>query len=179
MKRLKKAIQLSEVSFVLFTIKQIYILQPRQRLPLAQETYVTLKKQFSYIVRLVVKCNLLWIDEYVMIDRAVFTWLSNWDWFWFWFWFYYVLWLASVFTLVLVLRQSSENRSINLFQLLPPQSPRGFSALARLYYLATKTAMLRRLTKNKQRSHVFLFVFLVFLSGTFYCWAWLCYAMVF
>ena len=31
---------------------------------------------------------------------------------WFWFWFYYALWLASVFTLVLVLRQSSENRSI-------------------------------------------------------------------
>lgn len=31
--------------------------------------------------------------------------------------------------------------------LLPPQSTRGFSALARLYYLAceTKTAMLRRL----------------------------------
>ena len=34
------------------------------------------------------------------------------DWFWFWFWFYYALWLASVLTLVLVLRQSSENRSI-------------------------------------------------------------------
>ena len=33
------------------------------------------------------------------------------DWFWFCFWFYYALWLASVFTLVLVLRQSSENRS--------------------------------------------------------------------
>ena len=33
------------------------------------------------------------------------------DWFWFWFWFYYALWLASVLTLVLVLRQSSENRS--------------------------------------------------------------------
>ena len=33
------------------------------------------------------------------------------DWFWFWFWFYYALWLASVFTLVLVLRQSGENRS--------------------------------------------------------------------
>ena len=33
------------------------------------------------------------------------------------------------------------------FKLLPPQSPRGLSALARLYYLAcpTKTAMLRRL----------------------------------
>ena len=32
-------------------------------------------------------------------------------------------------------------------KLLPPQSPRGFSALARLYYLTrpTKTAMLRRL----------------------------------
>ena len=29
-----------------------------------------------------------------------------------WFWFYYALWLASVFTLALVLRQSSENRSI-------------------------------------------------------------------
>ena len=36
------------------------------------------------------------------------------------------------------------------FKLLPPQSPRGFSALARLYYLArsTKTAMLRRLVNN-------------------------------
>ena len=34
-----------------------------------------------------------------------------------------------------------------VFKLLPPQSPRGFSALARLYYLArpAKTAMLRRL----------------------------------
>ena len=32
-----------------------------------------------------------------------------------------------------------------VFQLLPPQSPRGFSGLARLYHLATKTAMLRRL----------------------------------
>ena len=31
---------------------------------------------------------------------------------WFWFWFYYALWLGSVFTLVLVLRQSSENRSM-------------------------------------------------------------------
>ena len=43
----------------------------------------------------------------------------NWDWFWFWFsfWFYYALWLASVFTLVLVLRQSSENRSIERFSL--------------------------------------------------------------
>ena len=37
------------------------------------------------------------------------------DWFWFWFWFYYALWLASVFTLVLVLWQSSENRSISAF----------------------------------------------------------------
>ena len=35
--------------------------------------------------------------------------------------------------------------------MLPPQSPRGFSALARLYYLArpTKTAMLRRLREVK------------------------------
>ena len=40
----------------------------------------------------------------------------DWFWFWFWFWFYYALWLASVFTLVLVLRQSSENRSIRYTQ---------------------------------------------------------------
>ena len=40
------------------------------------------------------------------------------DWFWFWFWFYYALWLASVFTLVLVLRQSSENRSIDLIEMM-------------------------------------------------------------
>ena len=37
------------------------------------------------------------------------------------------------------------SREKNKNQLLPPQSPRVFSALARLYYLATKTAMLRRL----------------------------------
>ena len=37
---------------------------------------------------------------------------------WFWFWFYYAIWLASVFTLVLVLRQSSENRSISTFEQL-------------------------------------------------------------
>ena len=37
-----------------------------------------------------------------------------------WFWFYYALWLASVFTLVLVLRQSSENRSIDVQILRPP-----------------------------------------------------------
>ena len=38
-------------------------------------------------------------------------------------------------------------RKIKFFKLLPPQSPRGFSALARLYYLMrlTRTAMLRRL----------------------------------
>ena len=40
------------------------------------------------------------------------------DWFWFWFWFYYALGLAGVFTLVLVLRQSSENRS--MAPCLPP-----------------------------------------------------------
>ena len=39
--------------------------------------------------------------------------------------------------------------------LLQPQSPRGFSALARLYYLArtTTTAMLRRLCVSAFRSH--------------------------
>ena len=46
MKRIKTAIQVSEVSFLLFTIKHLYILQPnRQRLPLALETYGKLKEQ--------------------------------------------------------------------------------------------------------------------------------------
>ena len=43
--------------------------------------------------------------------RAVFTWLSKVIEELVWFWFYYALWLVSVFTLVLVLRQSSENCS--------------------------------------------------------------------
>ena len=45
-------------------------------------------------------------------------------------------------------------------KLLPPQSPRGFSALARLYYLArpTKTAMLRRLAKSSLCSQLFNFL---------------------
>ena len=51
--------------------------------------------------------------------RAVFILTVERDWFWFWFWFYYALWLASVFTLVLVLRQSSENRSIVKYAVLP------------------------------------------------------------
>ena len=46
-------------------------------------------------------------------NRAVFTWLWKVIEELVWFWFYYALWLASVFTLVLVLRQSSENRSNN------------------------------------------------------------------
>ena len=43
--------------------------------------------------------------------------------------------------------RSARERAKPREKLLPPQSPRGFSALARLYYLAlpTKTAMLRRL----------------------------------
>ena len=50
-------------------------------------------------------------------------------------------------------------------KLLLPQSPRGFSALARLYYLArsTKTAMLRRLqfrTKLLEKVFPIMFTFL-------------------
>ena len=45
------------------------------------------------------------------VFRAVLTWLSKVIEELVWFWFYYALWLASVFTLFLVLRQSSENRS--------------------------------------------------------------------
>ena len=47
-------------------------------------------------------------------------------------------------------REARENERRSL-KLLPPQSPRGFSALARLYYLArpTKTAMLRRLENSR------------------------------
>ena len=53
-------------------------------------------------------------------------------------------------------REAAENerrsRDKNKNQLLPPQSPRGFSALARLYCLATKTAMLRILMKFRLRT---------------------------
>ena len=47
------------------------------------------------------------------------------------------------------------SREKNKNKLLPPQSPRGFSALARLYYLArpTKTAMLRRLEQYEKSEH--------------------------
>ena len=42
--------------------------------------------------------------------------------------------------------RTSNEAARKIIQLLLPQSPRGFSVLARLYYLATKTAMLRRLS---------------------------------
>ena len=44
------------------------------------------------------------------------------------------------------------HQAYRFFKLLPPQSPRGFSALARLYYLVrpTKTAMPRRLLNGPQ-----------------------------
>ena len=47
-------------------------------------------------------------------------------------------------------RSARERAAKPLEKLLPPQSPRGFSALARLYCLArpTKTAMLRRLMET-------------------------------
>ena len=48
-------------------------------------------------------------------------------------------------------RENERRRCVK--KLLPPQSPRGFSALARLYYLArpTKTAMLRRLENSRDK----------------------------
>ena len=52
-------------------------------------------------------------------------------------------------------REARENeRQSREKKLLPPQSPRGFCALARLYYLArpTKTAMLRRLALPKKHN---------------------------
>ena len=58
------------------------------------------------------------------------------DWFWFWFWFYYALWLASVFTLVLVLRQSSENRSMTKDALSVASDKEGaYISLAKYNYL--------------------------------------------
>ena len=50
-------------------------------------------------------------------------------------------------------------------KLLPPQSPRGFYALARLYYLArlTKTVMLRRLVMARPRTSRFKKTWEVFL----------------
>ena len=57
--------------------------------------------------------------------------------------------MSILFTLMKYLSPSLRSMAVlsSRAQLLPPQSPRGFSALARLYYLArpTKTAMLRRL----------------------------------
>ena len=47
----------------------------------------------------------------IFFDKGKYIWLSKVIEELVWFWFYYPLWLASVFTLVLVLRQSSENRS--------------------------------------------------------------------
>ena len=51
----------------------------------------------------------------------------------------------------------SSLRSMAVLSSRAPQSPRGFSALARLYYLArpTKTAMLRRLFYVIQAHHLF------------------------
>ena len=48
-------------------------------------------------------------------------------------------------------RSREKHKNRRFFKLLPPQSPRGFSALARLYYLArrTKTTMLRRLVVSQ------------------------------
>ena len=65
MKRLKTAIQLSEVSFLLFTIKQLYILQPNRQGWLWKHTE---RWKSNSLHRLVFTGNLLWIDEYVMID---------------------------------------------------------------------------------------------------------------
>ena len=73
-----------------------------------------------------------------------------------------VMMIITIITILLALQRTRFTATFNLFcrgdlarnhqayrffKLLPPQSPRGFSALARLYYLArpTKTAMLRRL----------------------------------
>ena len=68
------------------------------------------------------KMNILWqsgghvswcfVNHCRIGNRAVFSWLSKVIEELVWFWFYYGLWLASVFTLLLILRQSSENRSM-------------------------------------------------------------------
>ena len=53
----------------------------------------------------------------------------------------------SLGSMAVLSSRAHERRSREKNKLLPPQSPRSFSALARLYYLArpTKTAMLRGL----------------------------------
>ena len=69
MKRLKTPIQLLEVSFLLLTMKQLYIFRREGSAKVAigsGNIHGTLKEQFLH--RIVFKCNLLWIDEYVMID---------------------------------------------------------------------------------------------------------------
>ena len=53
----------------------------------------------------------------------------------------------SLRSMAVLSSRAHDRRSREKNKLLPPQSPRGFFAFARLYYLArpTKTAMLRRL----------------------------------
>ena len=68
MKRLKTAIHLSEVSFLLFKIKQIYIYYNLTGKGCHWLRKHTERWKTIFLHRLVVKCNLLWIDEYVMID---------------------------------------------------------------------------------------------------------------
>ena len=67
-------------------------------------------------------------------------------------------------------RQSREKNKNRFSKLLPPQSPRDFSALARLYYLArpTKTAMLRRLISIQQFSEKNRKYQINFLCGRFH-----------
>ena len=76
-----------------------------------------------------------------------------------------VMMIITIITILLALQRTRFMATFNLFcrgdlarnhqayrffKLLPPQSPRGFSALARLYYLErpAKTAMLRRLAST-------------------------------
>ena len=71
---------------------------------------------------------------------------------------------ASLRSMAVLLSRAQEGRSREI----PPQSPRGFSALARLYYLArpTKTAMLRRLSLGGHEADDVAFLWL-----SFYFWS--------
>ena len=75
-----------------------------------------LERPLCFFFQFWFSCHRYVVSTDEILNRAVFTWLSKVIEELVWFWFYYALWLASVFTLVLVLRQSSENRSNDLFR---------------------------------------------------------------
>ena len=105
----------------------------------------------------------------------------DWFWFWFWFWFYYALWLASVFTLVLVLRQSSENRSIRKGLYLTVRQPFSKTTESNVYlktimewksFQLSYAANVRRITSRGPFTLYYLRVPTTLIVSAYIAWPW-------